>query len=703
MRKIYFALIIVCLHFSGLATTWYSQGTGAPNTLSNWNSVPTGGGSSPANFTTSGDLFYMQTNMSGGSGTWTLGTGTTLQIDNVSFSNSIGTINCYNLQITGTSYVPGTTANNFYITGDLTISGSAYLDNPPSFNYLHFSNTSSSLSNPQHCTITTSGYSLWTYMYIDAGVTVALTSNATWNQNVVDPFTISGTLDCGPYTWGGNVTFTLNSGAALYTQHTGGIAGAITTTGTKTFSTGATYAFTGTAAQVTSTSLPAALVSPAQLIINNAAGVTLSQSTSNTTTTGALVFGTSGGVLSTGANTLTVPGSSTAVTNASTSNYVNGTLIKTISGVSTLNYEIGTSTAYKPVTLTLSSAGTGGSLGAKITVGLHPSASTSGITTSQMVNEYWTISNTGATGPATAILLTNYASGDVLGGSNANFIAREYSGGSWSGTYSSTNTSSPYTSTTTSIALGSLAGDYIFGNVRPITGTLSVCPFSTTTLTDSFLTGGTWSSANTTIGTIDPVTGVFTGLSQGLTAITYSLSGGISTAVATVNALPPAIVGSSNFCIGSTTTLTDPTTGGLWVSSNPGIATIGSGTGIVTGVTAGVVTISYTPGGAVHNNDDGYCKRSSRWNNRPDRCLPRFQYRAERCYQRRDMEQQQYFISDSWLNLWCGNWCFRRQPHDLLYRDRYGLLCDKSNHCKYYCSHWRRFRCLHCGIHYVPH
>ncbi|MFY7886083.1 MAG: beta strand repeat-containing protein, partial [Dolichospermum sp.] len=47
-------------------------------------------------------------------------------------------------------------------------------------------------------------------------------------------------------------------------------------------------------------------------------------------------------------------------------------------------------------------------------------------------------------------------------------------------------------------------------------------------------------------------------------------------------------------CVGSTTTLNCATPNGVWTSSNPAIASIHPTTGVVTGVTAGVVTITYT-------------------------------------------------------------------------------------------------------------
>ncbi len=59
-------------------------------------------------------------------------------------------------------------------------------------------------------------------------------------------------------------------------------------------------------------------------------------------------------------------------------------------------------------------------------------------------------------------------------------------------------------------------------------------------------------------------------------------------------ALPHAasISGTDSLCPGFTTTFTDTTTGGTWVSANPSIATVNS-SGIVSSLTAGTVTILY--------------------------------------------------------------------------------------------------------------
>jgi trimeric autotransporter adhesin len=127
-----------------------------------------------------------------------------------------------------------------------------------------------------------------------------------------------------------------------------------------------------------------------------------------------------------------------------------------------------------------------------------------------------------------------------------------------------------------------------------ISGTPTVCPGNTTTLT--VLVGvGTWTSSNTAVATVGSSTGVVTGVSAGTSIITFSPGVGCSvTKTVTVNPLPSMIAGASSVCVGLTTTLTDTLTGGTWSSSNIGVATIGSGTGVVTGGAPGVVGIVYT-------------------------------------------------------------------------------------------------------------
>ena len=434
-----------------------------------------------------------------------------------------------------------------------------------------------------------------TNIYVDTSCTAQLDSNFRTNTGAAAfGLTVNGTLICpAADTVTGNRMFTLNGVATLKVAATTGINGAIVTTGTTTFNPSANYEFNGTAAQITGSYLPATLTSPSTLTINDTAGVTLSQ---NTRTTGVLAF--TNGILNTGSFTMSVPGAASAVTGAGATTFVNGTLIKSINGLTVVNYEVGDNN-YAPMLLTLSSAGTAGGFGLIATHGLHPSVASSGLSTSYMANHYWKIISLSAAGPSTVIPTATYNAIDVIGGTNAAFVTQQYVGSSWLGSpLATTNTSSPYTSAPNSgIALSALAGQYIFGKVNcgtaPISGATTVCAGATITLTDA-TTGGTWSSGATSIATVSSA-GVVTGVAAGTATISYSVSGCTVTSDITVTAAPVAgtITGVSSACIGFTTLLTDTVTGGVWSSSATGIATV-STTGMVTGLAAGTAVISYT-------------------------------------------------------------------------------------------------------------
>ena len=133
-----------------------------------------------------------------------------------------------------------------------------------------------------------------------------------------------------------------------------------------------------------------------------------------------------------------------------------------------------------------------------------------------------------------------------------------------------------------------------------IAGVMSVCQGDTTTLSDS-TTGGIWSSSNTALTTIDSTTGLVTGVAPGMDTVTYTTTAGCtSTTDFTVNPAPSAITGADSVCTGFSTTMIDTTTGGSWSSSNALLATVGTGSGMVTGVAAGTPVITYTlPTGCV--------------------------------------------------------------------------------------------------------
>ena len=127
----------------------------------------------------------------------------------------------------------------------------------------------------------------------------------------------------------------------------------------------------------------------------------------------------------------------------------------------------------------------------------------------------------------------------------------------------------------------------------PITGTTTVCEGTIVTLSNT-ITGGTWSSSNTTIATADINTGDITGVSGGATNISYTTGAGcIMTIPFTVNVMPTAITGNTTICQGNTATLSNTVSGGTWSSGTPGVATIGVTNGVVTAGTAGTTGITY--------------------------------------------------------------------------------------------------------------
>ncbi len=132
-----------------------------------------------------------------------------------------------------------------------------------------------------------------------------------------------------------------------------------------------------------------------------------------------------------------------------------------------------------------------------------------------------------------------------------------------------------------------------------ISGASSVCVAAATALS-STVAGGTWMSAATTIATVGSAIGSVTGVTAGTDAILYLVTNGCGTDTASkpvvVNPLPVAgtISGPLTVCAGATDTLSDTISGGTWASSLTSGATVITGSGIVTGVTAGTSVIHYS-------------------------------------------------------------------------------------------------------------
>jgi uncharacterized protein YjdB len=136
----------------------------------------------------------------------------------------------------------------------------------------------------------------------------------------------------------------------------------------------------------------------------------------------------------------------------------------------------------------------------------------------------------------------------------------------------------------------------IKANPQPITGNATICVGTTRTLSNA-ATGGTWSSSNMSIATVDMLSGIVRGISSGSTTISYSTGcGSPATASVYVSTMPAAISGSSSVCTGHAIALSDAAPGGTWSSSNTSVATAGSASGVITGVSGGTAAITYNTG-----------------------------------------------------------------------------------------------------------
>lgn len=198
----------------------------------------------------------------------------------------------------------------------------------------------------------------------------------------------------------------------------------------------------------------------------------------------------------------------------------------------------------------------------------------------------------------------------VCVGASSYFTDSAALGGAWSSSNPAIATINSSTGYVTGVAAGTVTITYTIGSTyetttmavspapAPITGFGSVCSGATLTLADA-VSGGTWGSYAGWIADVYPTTGVVTGGSAGVATVYYTTGPECSvTADVTVNITPvAAISGDTGVCVGTTTVLTDATPGGMWASSDPGVATI-STSGVVTGISVGWTEISYSVSGS---------------------------------------------------------------------------------------------------------
>lgn len=130
-----------------------------------------------------------------------------------------------------------------------------------------------------------------------------------------------------------------------------------------------------------------------------------------------------------------------------------------------------------------------------------------------------------------------------------------------------------------------------------IIGASSVCA-GTSVIYASTLGGGSWSSSNPSVATVNSG-GAVSGISIGTAVISYSISNSCGTAIDTqavvVTSSPSAFIlgGITGLCNGAMASMTGSPVGGTWASSSTGIATVTT-VGVVGGAGTGTAIITYT-------------------------------------------------------------------------------------------------------------
>lgn len=338
--------------------------------------------------------------------------------------------------------------------------------------------------------------------------------------------------------------------------------------------------------------------------------------TNSLNTTGALPAGNiSGTVIS---SIILNPAASCGVTGSGTTTPVtcpggtNGTADITLAGTGSGAPGTYTVDGGSPVAFTTNPFTVGG-----LTTGNHTIIAT--VTSSGCVSSNIII-NVG--GPTSGNANSGVVSGNttLCTGALTTFTSNGDAGGSWSSTNTTVATVNITSGIVTALSAGTTditytvnagCGSPVFSfltlTVNPnvtagtVSGTSPLCIGATASYSSNGTAGGTWSSTNALVASVDGA-GLVTALSSGTTDITYTVSAGcgspvssFSTLTVSPNVSAGTVSGTSPLCGGLTIVYTsDGTAGGTWSSSNPAVASVNPATGLVTSLTAGTTDITYT-------------------------------------------------------------------------------------------------------------
>jgi hypothetical protein len=392
---------------------------------------------------------------------WTLTTGTgsaTGPNANITgtFTMTGGTVN-FNSNTAGSSNYGG----NLYIQGDVNVSGGTFTST--GVNALSRAGYfSTNKAGTQNLTFTPAALSGYGYVFVAGPSTTVLQSNiatvANWGVLV------SGDLDFGSsnVVSGGGV-FTTNAQGGLIIANPGGVNGAITVTGTKTFDATTWYTFNGTNQN---TGFPAAASTCDQFNWAGSGTLTLNKSFAVNGTAGTQCNISTNGLIILGSGINLTLGANTSLLGTFSANRMfvanGGQLIRSYTSPFSLpfTYPIGDNSGtaeYSPVTINSISSALNGSIGFSVTDAVHPSNGAA----VDYLTRYWSTSTTFSSYSWTGSF--TYVTGDIVGSeSNLKLNIWDNSSSGWT-EYPSSSAASNVLTVTAGPGTGSLANTDLTG------------------------------------------------------------------------------------------------------------------------------------------------------------------------------------------------------------------------------------------------